>query len=875
MVTWYHAYPELAARLLAFYKKNRRRSGQVLFRLTQKNAFFLHRDEWLVSRSRSTKGNRLDPIHVFSSFNRPRQPEKLRMEFFHAWFSILGGKYSSDRIDFAGCPTPIAIKSVGVREPEADQEIWASFAKIVEGKQAALDEDMFKELKGWYGIDVPLFTIFLFWIEPKYFLPLDRNTENLLHRAEIIKSLPRAFPAYRNLLVAPNSMFYINMAKFAFNPRASEPGQKQMIEQIRRKYNRSTRRVGADFDFKVVAIRPLSGMAKEHLKVLESDKVYTFYQEFKFLENGKVKYSKGAGFNFYNHGGLQISVSAIVGKNGSGKSTLSELLFLAVNNIAAAFGDPRIRGQVIHKRGVNVELYFHQGTLYRARLIGKRISLVSYTYGDGQYTIARGTGSPTIDLNDFFYTLGINYSLYGLNSRELGEWVAKVFHKNDGYQVPLAISPFRKEGNFDVNSENDLVRSRLLANILEPIDPKDENNLRVITDNGRSVKKLCFSLNQPKIKTLRQEKYANSAVIVDMFKRRFDLSNRRLPKDIVTIADLYIVSKLHRICENYAPYQRFLIAKRKALNLRLLPELFDELSVDPSHIAYKIKQVINLFRYYRPERLPLDKPIDIEQVSRRIEDIKRERSRRQSLKTIELIPPSFFACDFILNDRSHFKDLSSGEKQKIYTVSSIVYHLSNLNSVSADNNLITYAFVNVIFDEIELYFHPEMQRTFLQYLLSYLGKTDLGNIKALNFSFITHSPFILSDLSTQNVLYLDEKGKQDRLLNERKTFGGNIHELLAHSFFLEDKGYMGAFATGTIQSLIRYLEADGRSTTDTEQGESHWTRASAQSMIDAIGEPLIRSSMQELFLIKFRDDFTDDNIEREIERLQRLKQERK
>ena len=875
MVTWYHAYPELAARLLAFYKKNRRQSGQVLFRLTQKNPFFLRRDDWLVSRSRRAKGNRLDPVHVFSSFNRPRQPEKLRMEFFHAWFSILGSKYSSGPIDFSGCPTPIAIKSVGIREPDADQEIWASFARIVEGKQAALDENMFEELKRWYGIDVPLFTIFLFWIEPKYFLPLDRNTENLLYRAEIIKSLPRKFPDYRNLLVAPNSWFYTRVARFAVDPKRTETSQKQMLEEIRQKYNRSTRLVGADFDFKVVAIRPLPGMAREHLKVLKSGELYTFYQEFEFQESGKVKYSKGAGFSFYNQGGLQISLSAIVGKNGSGKSTLSELLFLAVNNIAAASRDPRIRGQVIHESGVNLELYFHLGTLYLATLVGKNISLVSYTYRKGQYSITRGSASPGIDLQDFFYTLAINYSLYGLNSRDLGEWVVKLFHKNDGYQVPLAISPFREEGNFDVNSENELARSRLLANILEPVDPRDKNNLRVITDNGRSVKKLRFYLNERKIKELQEEKYEHAASILGRFKDRFQLYGGRLPKNIAAIADLYIVSKLHRICENYAPYQRFFRPKEKALNQLLLPELFDQIDEDPSHIVYKIKQVINLFRYYRPGRLPLNTPIAIEQMSSRIEDIKREQSRRQTLKTIELIPPSFFACDFILDDRSHFKDLSSGEKQKIYAVSSIVYHLSNLSSVSADNNLVTYPFVHVIFDEIELYFHPEMQRTFLQYLLSYLSKTDLVNIKALNFSFITHSPFILSDLSTQNVLYLDDHGNQDSKLNDLKTFGGNIHELLAHSFFLEDKGYMGAFATETIQSLIRYLEPSEAGKKRTEKVETGWTQAAAQSLIDAIGEPLIQSSLQDLFMIKFRDVLKDDDIEREIKRLRQLQRNRK
>ena len=54
----------------------------------------------------------------------------------------------------------------------------------------------------------------------------------------------------------------------------------------------------------------------------------------------------------------------------------------------------------------------------------------------------------------------------------------------------------------------------------------------------------------------------------------------------------------------------------------------------------------------------------------------------------------------------------------------------------------------------------------------------------INILFITHSPFILSDIPKQNVLFL-ENGKPSEKKN-MNTFGANITDLLADSFFIED-----------------------------------------------------------------------------------------
>ena len=220
---------------------------------------------------------------------------------------------------------------------------------------------------------------------------------------------------------------------------------------------------------------------------------------------------------------------------------------------------------------------------------------------------------------------------------------------------------------------------------------------------------------------------------------------------------------------------------------------------DKTHITHKLHQAINFLKYKTISSLG---QINIQELSNEIEKIQQENPE---IPTIRLIPPSFFNPDIVLNNTIPFDTLSSGEKQLIYTISSIIYHLQNLSSVhNSSNRKISYNHINVILDEIELYFHPEFQRKFIntlfQSLENFSGLED-SKIDSLNFIMITHSPFILSDILNDKVLFLDNNKNTFKNI---KTFGANIHELLSHSFFMK-KGLLGEYAKGTITNIIDFL----------------------------------------------------------------------
>ena len=74
-----------------------------------------------------------------------------------------------------------------------------------------------------------------------------------------------------------------------------------------------------------------------------------------------------------------------------------------------------------------------------------------------------------------------------------------------------------------------------------------------------------------------------------------------------------------------------------------------------------------------------------------------------------------------------------------------------------DTFRVSYGHINLVLDEVELYSHPEYQRTFVADLLDRLSWLQINYpIKSINILLVTHSPFILSDIPKSNILYLKE-----------------------------------------------------------------------------------------------------------------------
>ena len=48
----------------------------------------------------------------------------------------------------------------------------------------------------------------------------------------------------------------------------------------------------------------------------------------------------------------------------------------------------------------------------------------------------------------------------------MGDWIHSLFHKNDAYQTPIVIEPYRKKGDININRQEVLIKQRLVSNLL-------------------------------------------------------------------------------------------------------------------------------------------------------------------------------------------------------------------------------------------------------------------------------------------------------------------------------------------------------------------------------------------------------------------------
>lgn len=151
----------------------------------------------------------------------------------------------------------------------------------------------------------------------------------------------------------------------------------------------------------------------------------------------------------------------------------------------------------------------------------------------------------------------------------------------------------------------------------------------------------------------------------------------------------------------------------------------------------------------------------------------------------------------------------------------------------------------ILLDEPDLGFHPEWQRKFLFNFLTILKALNTG-IEQIIIS--THSPFILSDLPNDNIIYLRKEGKETISLKKQEkpnSFGANIHELLSESFFLQN-GLIGEFAKSKIKQMFDYFDKNKKLDKISED--------EFEKILPIIGEPLISSKLAEMYAINNGDN---------------------
>lgn len=295
--------------------------------------------------------------------------------------------------------------------------------------------------------------------------------------------------------------------------------------------------------------------------------------------------------SIYQREGLpEISVNTIVGMNGAGKSTLLDIYYRIINNFAfRMLGTKGVKStgrELQYARGVHADLFFIcEGMQYKIACRDLQTTLYKNEDGDSFNLVSiKNSDDPKTVLRNFFYTISTNYSIYAFNEKEYvpdgivanidsginGDWLKGLFHKNDGYFTPIVITPYREQGNIDVERENRLAAQRVMV---LAILAKAQNNTFFIQYDPYSIE---YSLNMDyKEKTEKQlrnivfEKYPNLDIshVIRRFEFAWEKYLDTIYPDVLIAAPsedmryqalFYLAYKTAKICLNYEDYKKAL-----------------------------------------------------------------------------------------------------------------------------------------------------------------------------------------------------------------------------------------------------------------------------------------------------------------------------
>jgi predicted ATPase len=638
---------------------------------------------------------------------------------------------------------------------------------------------------------------------------------------------------------------------------------------------------------------------------------------------------------------ITVNVSVIIGENGSGKSTLVELLcvfsFLIFKKYSITYKETlkklkRERNELIKfcdlslekiRKNENLDFKeFSQSHLRRFYQTEEKIlylsneSLLEKEFSDFncEFYFEKNSDIVKVEIlngdfklfnlkdeewqfNDIptfhgvksglFYSILLNYSIYSFRKSVHGKWIELLYHKNDAYKTPLVINPMKTDGNIEVNNEIHLQLQRIFNSILSSKkvlnkeiseiwftlrEKNDEFNYIVNFDDFSIKREQKNDLNESSnflFVISGKTKSINELNLSDI--KGLNISEKRSNHVLSEVEIVILKYIIRKLVKYYLLYMYSNDMKENFTTIKNFNSIFSKINANNSFKEKKLNSAkwLLTWKVLNSKFIKNKK----EEYVLKFDSYSEFISLASKHNFLESNPLSFMKMDFLFNDGSTLGDMSSGQLQLLNSLNTISYHLRNL-----DSDIHSYKYVNIVLDEVELYLHPEFQRQYVNTILSGIREIGLSNIKGINLLLLTHSPFVLSDIPSSNVLHLKEGAPTERSANTN-TFGANIYDLFNDSFFMKD-GFIGQFAQEKIDKVFKDLnnalkkKKEVGADTEFDLGIEEDRKAEIEQIISVIGEPLIKRQLSKIFDKLYQTDLEVNAIDEQIKRLKKIRDNR-
>ena len=582
--------------------------------------------------------------------------------------------------------------------------------------------------------------------------------------------------------------------------------------------------------------------------------IFMWVKKYKSLENFQVNFDKSYNIEFeykknrikkliikkninkipkHFYGRNINSINIIIGKNGTGKSSILEMmsLFDRVNGIYKSYVEYPREFLIIYKTNNEKEFVlegYHEND-------------------DDKYFefLKMPKDSLTFLVNYYTFKMTENYEFIGTNNPKnlkdtgilrikYGEEKINFFEKKYSYEEA-------EEGNYKINTG------------------VSEGNKATIYE---------YFINK---KNIQSELYQAANIVIEIPELDFYIDKIKKPFEIIKEIKLFNILKEEKIkgvvIKNYSNYlfsykiweiienksfqvdEILNIIKTEKIKLKkiknteqILEKLLEEIKEyeNVKDLSNKIHEILLLLNDVQVSELNFKRKTNVlkkYEIKGTDSRIKKFLEKYDEIVNYPWTNKRLYLSEFekILNITE--EGMSDGERVRVNIFSTIHRFLGE------NGELKNKKYVTLLFDEVEMFLHPEWSRTFLDDLLLELKDYSEKQFKII---FASHSPFLLSDICSEGVIYLEKKARETVVKEvEIKNFGANIIDLFKNTMFL--KSTFGEFATKKIKEVVKKIDDKTKSYFEIKNNPE------INYIIEEIGEKLISNKLKSMIEAKLEN----------------------